>query len=300
MCVGKVSVQEHITATRSHPGYTRGGEGRAGLGHRRSAPPTPAPARPPQTPARSAVGEGAARPGQGGRGGPAAIAPVAPAVGGGEDIVAALPPPPPAKPPHERPLALRLPEREWSAARGRAGSSSNLQALKGAGRGTRRERGRSGARLRAATATLRRPGPPRGVGRRPRPGSPPPSRPRPPGWFRPSAPAPPAAHSEVSCAARGHAPGSLAAFATSGPPPAPPARARRPRGSLRARAAAVAAWPNGAVEGAGAAAAAGSRRAGGAGRGRRCSNRDRKPCRVRGDRAAWAMPVGTPPAAGAR
>lgn len=268
MCArwGRCGCRNTQNPTRRHsstsyaPGHTRDthaeGEGHAALGLGRSAPPTPAPCRPP---ARIAVGPGAARLSGRGRGGPASAAPSAPAVGGGEDIVAA--------PPHPRQASPRAPpgapltrEREWGSVRGRVGSNSNLSDLKGAGRPPKIERDRSCARPRAGTAPLRAPRPPQGEWKgTPRPSLSPSLPAPPPALVPPLSPPPLQRLTPKFPAPRADTLGArsppLPPACTAPPSPAPPARAHRPSGSLRARAAAVA-WPTGAVAGAGAGAAA--------------------------------------------
>lgn len=165
----------------------------------------------------------------------AGTARLAGAGGGGEVPPPRLRPPPPLgagrtlsplpPPPYPRQASPRAPpgapltrEREWGSVRGRVGSNSDLSDLNGAGRPPQIERDRSCARPRAGTAPLRAPRPPQGEWRgTPKPALAPslPPGPAPRAGPAPPAPAPPAAHSEVSCAARGHAPGSLAAALSS-------------------------------------------------------------------------------------
>ncbi|XP_049555353.1 taperin-like [Orcinus orca] len=104
------------------------------------------------------------------------------------------------------------------------------------------------------------------------------------------------AHSEVSCAECGQVPGSFTAPPPGSRPPRPaPVRPADPSapGRLRRRCRVSRSGSR-----------SGIRRAGGAGRGRGPGAAALQPgpsaVPVRGDRAARAMPAGTPPAAGAR
>lgn len=228
-----------------------------------------------------------------------------PQMGAGRTLAPFPRPPPPARHLRERPLVPLAPGSGRGARCGDGRGQLHPPGPWGAGRPPRWGRGLSRARLRAEAAPPGALPPPGGRGA-PRSGGwgerrrrPPPPGPAPPRWPRPSRP-----HPSV---------GSLRSFlhrarTRSGlsrrrcPRPAPRAhRVPGPRASAqrcspcwgrRRR------WVSRNHSGNG-------RRgrslwAGGAGRGQQRSSRGRTPCQVCGDRAARAMPAGTPPSAGAR
>lgn len=285
VCWGDADAREpRIPPTDTAAHHTRGhtqdthaeGEGHAARGQGLSAPPKPTSLAPSPTPARGAEGQGGEPCCGEGEGRPLRLRPP-PQLGAGK-TPAPLPRPRQASPPAPPGAPLARSGRvgaRWGARAGPAPPSRvGGGALSATGEG------------RLARASLGGAAPPRA----PRPAPPPaPARPRP-------APAQPPAHSEVSCAECGQVPGSFTAPPPGSRPPRPaPVRPADPSapGRLRRRCRVSRSGSR-----------SGIRRAGGAGRGRGPGAAALQPgpsaVPVRGDRAARAMPAGTPPAAGAR